>query len=241
MFEAWHPGYTAPVIAISLLTLGYITYFFLSESNRLRLSFIRKYGEERSKSMWFFFQKCSGFICLGIIPGLVILISHTLRLTDAGINFRNFKESVLWILGLSVLMVIINFFSARKPENLKTYPQIRIREWTTLMLIVSSLGWILYLLGYEFLFRGILLFSCMPLFGMWPSIAINVAFYSLVHIPKGLKETVAAVPMGIILCFLTIKTGSIWVAFFTHVALALSNHFFSIYYHPDMHVKHKVS
>jgi membrane protease YdiL (CAAX protease family) len=172
-----------------------------------------------------------------MIPLLVFIFVLHVHLADYGLAFKNFGESLLWSGGLSVIIITINFIAARKPDNLKTYPQIRIKRWTGGLFLISALGWILYLLGYEVMFRGLFLFSCLPVFGYWPSIAINVSIYSLVHIPKGLRESLSSVLLGFILCVLTIRTGSIWIAFVTHSVLALSNDFFSVYFNPDMHLK----
>ena len=49
-------------------------------------------------------------------------------------------------------------------------------------------GWFLYLFGYEFLFRGVLLIPLIDPLGMWPAIAINIAVYSATHIPKGRRN-----------------------------------------------------
>jgi membrane protease YdiL (CAAX protease family) len=97
------------------------------------------------------------------------------------------------------------------------------------LLIISSLGWIVYLLAYEFLFRGFLLFTCIQSFGIWPAIIINILIYSFAHIPQGLKETAGAIPFGLILCYITILSGTIWPAFILHAVLAISNEWFSIY------------
>ncbi|MCK5838327.1 MAG: CPBP family intramembrane metalloprotease, partial [Bacteroidales bacterium] len=91
--------------------------------------------------------------------------------------------------------------------------------------------------GYEFLFRGILLFLSLPILGYWPAIFLNVSFYAFVHVPKGAKETIACIPLGFVLCVLTLETGTILIAFFTHLALALSNEYFSIYFNKKMYVK----
>jgi membrane protease YdiL (CAAX protease family) len=84
------------------------------------------------------------------------------------------------------------------------------------------------------MFRGFLLFSSLPVLGIWPSILLNTAVYSLVHIPKGNKETLGAIPFGILISYLAIETGTFWIAFFTHVILALSNEWFSLRTHPEM-------
>jgi len=230
----WEQTFLSPVLILSLFTTGFMVYYFLSLSTKIREIFIKKIGEEETSIWWVIFQKIGGFVFLGIIPAIVTMIVLDTSLKDYGVKFVNFDKSIYWILGLTIVIIFMNYFAARKPESLKMYPQIRIRKWTAGTLALSSSGWFLYLLGYEFMFRGLLLFGLIPVIGVWPAIALNIAFYVFAHIPKGLKESIGSIPLGLILCIITIKTGTIWVAFFAHVALALSNQFFSIKYHPDM-------
>ena len=124
-----------------------------------------------------------------------------------------------------------------KPKNLLNYPQIRAKVWTKKMLFINALGWFLYLFGYEFLFRGILLIPLVEALGMWPAIAINIALYSATHIPKGLDETLGAIPLGFVLCLLTISSGTIWIAFIVHVVMAWTNTFTALKFHPDMRIQ----
>ena len=90
------------------------------------------------------------------------------------------------------------------------------------------------MLAYEFLFRGILLYSCIHSFDIPAAVVINICIYSLVHFPKGINETIGAIPFGLILCLLVIHLDSVWVAVFIHSILALSNEWFSMKAHPDM-------
>ena len=102
------------------------------------------------------------------------------------------------------------------------------------MVYLNLLGWFLYLFGYEFLFRGVLLIPVVKALGVWPAIAINVAIYSATHIPKGLDETVGAIPLGLALCLLTLATGTIWIAFLVHVTMAWTNTLTSLKFNPEM-------
>ena len=138
------------------------------------------------------------------------------------------------ILALSALTIPLAYFSAKKPKNLLNYPQIRAKVWTKKMVFINAVGWFLYLFGYEFLFRGVLLIPLIEPLGMWPAIAINVALYSATHIPKGLDETIGAIPLGFVLCLLTISSGTIWIAFIVHVFMAWTNTFTALKFHPDM-------
>ncbi|MCX6297031.1 MAG: CPBP family intramembrane metalloprotease [Bacteroidetes bacterium] len=110
----------------------------------------------------------------------------------------------------------------------------RLKEWNKKRISINILAWASYLFAYEFMFRGILLITCYHSFGFWPAVAINLSLYSATHIPKGLTETIGAIPYGLLLCFITISTGSIAVSFLTHLALALSNDYFSVYHSKEM-------
>lgn len=231
-----------PLFAITAFTMGFLIYYILSGSKVLRSRMESYLGDEKTKVLWILFQKLVGFIFLGVLPALALLFMPV-TLEQVGVSFHNLTGSLLWIAGLGLVVVAVNLVVARKPGNLAMYPQIRIARWSPGILAASSLGWALYLLGYEFIFRGVLLFLCVPVMGVWPSIVLNVSLYALVHLPKGPRETIASIPMGLILCILTLKTGTIWTAYFAHVILALSNEYLSLYFHPDMtlQLKHKKS
>jgi membrane protease YdiL (CAAX protease family) len=138
---------------------------------------------------------------------------------------------------LGGLILIGNFFVAGSKENLEQYPQIRISNWSYKSLAVSSITWVLYLTGYEVMFRGLLLFSVYHEFGINTAISLNVLLYALVHLPKGKRETIGSVPLGFILCVLAIHTGSFLVPLLFHIIMALSNDYFAIRKNPDMRIK----
>lgn len=221
-----------------LLTLVFFSiYWFTSKSEKIKARFYEKYDYDQASLKHVFFTKYFGFFSMGIIPTLLILFFlPELTLADLGFAFvyETSIFSILWILALSALTIPLAYFSAKKPKNLLNYPQIRAKVWTKKMVFINAVGWFLYLFGYEFLFRGVLLIPLIDPLGMWPAIAINVALYSATHIPKGLDETIGAIPLGFVLCLLTISSGTIWIAFIVHVFMAWTNTFTALKFHPDM-------
>ena len=123
---------------------------------------------------------------------------------------------------------------SRQTKNLKNYPQIRAKVWSKKLKLKNALGWAAYLFGYELLFRGVLLFPLADELGVWTAIAINIALYSATHIPKGLDETIGAIPLGLVLCILTLYTDTIWIAFIVHVIMAWTNTFTALRFNPEM-------
>lgn len=232
----WKAEYLEPVLAIILLTAGFSIYHFVSISDKVKQSYVNKYGEIRGNTKATWFYRYLGAMTIGIIPTIIMLVWLKRDLVYYGVAFKNHDISMYWILGLAAIIIPMNFFNSKKEKNLAFYPNVREKEWTKSMVAKNAFTWCAYLFGYELMFRGVLLFSTVPLLGEWPAIALNAALYALVHVPKNLEETVGAVPLGIVLCLITLTTGTIWVAFFVHITLALSNFFFSLRHHPEMKV-----
>ena len=80
----------------------------------------------------------------------------------------------------------------------------------------------LFLIVYEFFFRGVVLFIMAEDFGVAIAIIINLILYVMVHwFDK--KERYGSLLMGIILCSTSIYYHSVWPAIIIHLSLALSH------------------
>lgn len=231
---SWQPEALESTLALLLFTLGFSAYHFLSLSPRLKEYFTQKYGAEKGHTRHVFFQRYLGMLSIGLIPALVMWLCLGKGLTAYGVTLENIDTSLYWILGLGTPILIISYFKTQSPGNLASYPMIREKEWGRKLVFQNAISWIGYLVGYELMFRGILLFGLVPLLGVWPAIAVNAALYALAHIPKNVGETLGAIPLGIFFCLLTLHTGTVWIAMFVHFIIALSNSFFSLRAHPEM-------
>ena len=79
---------------------------------------------------------------------------------------------------------------------------------------------LLFLLAYEFFFRGVIFFSLLEHFSLWEAIAYNTLLYVLIHAFDSRKELFGAIPFGIVLCLFTYFTQSVWYAFIMHATLS---------------------
>ena len=236
---SWKSSDLEPFTAINIALIGFVIYWFINKSEKIKVNFYNKYNSDLASQKHILFTKYQGLLWMGIVPLIICLILiPNYSLVDYGLTIipETSLKSVLWILGISCIVVPMNYFNSRKKKHLEVYPQIRAKKWTKTLMAKNALGWFVYLLGYEVLFRGILLIPVADHFGVWPAIAVNVALYSGTHIPKGLDETIGAIPLGIVLSLLTLNTGTIWIALFVHCALAWSNSFSSLKHHPEMEI-----
>ncbi len=231
---AWKSQDLIPFVGVMSVTVGYCLYWFLAISPSIKEKFFAKYQGEDAWVNWVLYQKVMGVLFMGVLPGIIAFALLPYSLGDYGLKFQNFKTNLLVTLGIGGFMALVNFKASQKQDNLEAYPQMRIKNWTKKRVFLNSIGWAAYLFAYEFMYRGILLWTCYYSFGFWPAVAINISFYAATHIAKGKTETIGTFPYGLFLCFITIYTGTIWVAYWTHLILALSNATYSIYHNPEM-------
>lgn len=221
-------------IAIAVVTIVFLVYYVITVSPATIRPIRRRFNPEAASVREVLLHRLAGTILFGIIPVFVILYVYQMPVNKYGTNTGTLPESIGWWIPAALLVFVVNYFASGNKSNLVQYPQIRVSLWSSGLLLLSALSWVTYLLAYEFMFRGFLLFSCLESFGYWPALIINVALYSLAHLPKGPRETLASLIFGSILSYATIRLGALWFALLTHITLALSNEWFSISRNPEM-------
>ena len=236
---AWDPSTTEVNIALAMSLIGFLAWFFLSKSEGLFQWMIKRFGEDKALVYRIYFQRWWGFTLFGVIPAIVFFTTQPYSPKEYGLYWNGSTEVWLWTIGLSVVLGGATWISTQKPDSLAMYPEIRKKDWSRSIFWWSAIGWIVYLIGYEWMFRGWLLFACERAFGLWPAIIINTVIYSLVHVPKSAREGIGAIPLGFLLCIIAFRTETIFVPVVVHIVLALANEWFSLRFHPEIRVLKK--
>jgi membrane protease YdiL (CAAX protease family) len=231
---------TAEVLAfIAVFSVPFmfcLYYYFAKQKIFLNLLIRPLFPSGSIKTNEFISYKLTGILFTGIIPFIVfILILKVIPSTIGLVIGRTFQ---FWY-----LLVILIFFTAfvsfklsksRKVQEMS--PELKIENWFPRHIVLSVSAWLFYILGYEFLFRGVLWFLCSEAFGFWPAMLINLLLYSLVHLPQGRLVATGTLPIGIILCLLSQLTGSFIPAFLIHSLIAVLTDLFSLYHNPEVHL-----
>ncbi len=232
----YNEKYTNVALAFTLLIIGFAGYHYISLFLKDKLN---KWENPEICFASTVGQRITGFIFFGLIPLIIFYSFQNISFQEYGINLHNLYRSLIWVGIFAPLIVLGNYFMTGKMPNLQNYPQIRIKNWNTRWLSINFITWLIYLFAYEAFFRGLLLFSFYYTFGATTAIIVNIILYLLAHLPKGTKEMIGSVPFGLILCIITLNTGSFMAAFLIHGIMAISYDFFSIKAHPEMSIKNK--
>ncbi len=226
--------------------VSYLIYWFVIENGKLKEAFDRRWGDGGGSLRFFIFNKSWGVLWFGLVCTIAAKsLFPGLSLADMGFALpagkAALRATLLWSITLLPLLLLLTWAGARKTAHSGTgfgrYPEIGLSVWGPETFAIHAGFWILYLTAYELLFRGILLFPLAMALGPWPAIGINLAIYSAVHIPKGATEAVGALFLGLLLCIITLQTGSILVAVLAHTVLALTNGIAAFAYRSDMRMR----
>ncbi len=217
--------------------IGYLIYWFLPETAFWRrLAGYGRLEEGPASRNSLYWQKGIGFLLLGPISYAVARLAGPGTSFRYGLAFPSGPRAWIWFLIPSVITFLIMGLRPKKGLNTEYYPQVRLKSWTGMDIFWNAFFWTIYLLGYEFAFRGMMFFPLADTLGFWPAAIAGAVVYSAVHIPKGGFEAVFALPYGILLYWIALDTGSFLIPAVLHLEMALMNDYRSLFNNPEMKV-----
>lgn len=201
--------------SISVIYTVIATTFFVYRLHGRELS--KKRNEHQS--YWIHF--ISVFVLFFIIP-MIILFIYGENPMDYGIKLGNIKSGLIWVAGGIVVAIFVGLISSRMEDMRKQYPFSKKVLTDGKLLFKYEIGYFaLYYTGWEFLFRGFLLFSLAkidPVLGITVQLLPSV----LLHINHPESESWSAVFGGLVLGFVAYSTGSILYTWLIHAAMGIS-------------------
>lgn len=156
-----------------------------------------------------------------LLPIVFLRISG-LSLKDHGLNFKIEKGAVqLFLLALLFMLPLVIYFSGTDSfQNRYPFyetPSHKLNSWQ----IAWELLYVSQFFALEFFFRGFIVHYLKSKIGIYSIIAMTIP-YCMIHFGKPYPETIGAVVAGLVLGTFSYKSGSIWLGFFLHIAVALS-------------------
>lgn len=170
---------------------------------------------------WFTMQGVLGFV----LPVLFLMIFFKRKPSEIGLGLGDWKLAV----GLSALylplVVIGTFILSADPAFQAKYPHLAGAASSWKIFLIYEILFIFYWFGWEYLWRGYVLFGTAPTFGVY-AILIQTIPFAIMHANKPLAEGLLSVVGGIALGALVWRCRSFWIAIPIHAAQMLILDFF---------------
>jgi len=224
------PAIVMVTVALSLLLIHYVKFnsSFLSTANWLQMIFngedsfysglqSNAFGSLYSE-VWWAFWHLVGYV---LIPLIVIKYIFAERLRDYGLGLARTPVYAKYYLLLASVIIFFAFLVSFRDDFANHYPFYKLASRSIFDLLAWECLYILQFIALEFFFRGFILHALKPQFGA-SAIFIMCVPYLMIHFSKPWLEAFGAIPFGIILGLLALRSRSIWGGAAVHITVALS-------------------
>jgi membrane protease YdiL (CAAX protease family) len=167
-------------------------------------------------------------LCYFLLPiGTLLALGH--NPLNFGFRVRGISRHLplygLLAIVMLPIVVAVSFF----PAFQRYYPFHDYAGQSLRGLLLWEALYALQFVTLEFFYRGFLLFSLERYLGIY-AIFVMVIPYCMVHFGKPFVETLAAIPAGVVLGALALRTRSIWPGALLHIAVGWSMDLLSLYH-----------
>ncbi|UCD57135.1 MAG: CPBP family intramembrane metalloprotease [Candidatus Hydrogenedentota bacterium] len=169
------------------------------------------------------------FVVLGLLPAAVASVLWDDRPSEWGLALGRRKLAGLVVsLLLFAAMLPVLAYASTLPSVSDVHPLSKLAAKYQKPLVIYETCLFLHLAGWEFFFRGFLLFGLGKRIGD-AAIYFQVLPCAVMHLGKPQVEALGAIPTGIALGYLASRTGSVWYGVVLHWLCALTLDIFVIY------------
>jgi membrane protease YdiL (CAAX protease family) len=150
-----------------------------------------------------------------VIPMAVILLLFRHPPAAYGFRLGNWRVGLLWtVIGCAVMAVIL-WFVARTPSMQRFYAA-KAPENTSYLIYITAAD----LFGWEFMWRGFMLFGLARVLGPGPAIFLQAVPFAFMHLGKPELEALSTIFGGAAFGFIAWQSGSFLYPFLIHWFIA---------------------
>jgi membrane protease YdiL (CAAX protease family) len=149
------------------------------------------------------------------IPMAVILIVFRDKPVDYGFRIGNWRKGLLWTAIGCFGMAIILWFLAQTPA-MQSFYTAKAPDNTGFLIYITAAD----LFGWEFMWRGFMLFGLAAVLGPGPAIWLQAVPFAFMHLGKPEIETLSTIFGGAAFGYVSWQTGSFLYPFLIHWFIA---------------------
>ena len=208
-------------IFLSIALLQTLSFYF--SSRRFFREYLFEYFQNYSDPylIEYIYWFIGDFITFFIIGILIIKFGFNEKLSNYGLRLGDYKTGLLFSVFFLLVMIILIWFVSATPAFAEKYPHLQSAKsnWNTL--VIYETGMLLYMIAWEFIWRGFMLFGLEKKFGYY-TVLIQMIPFVILHNGKPFLETFGAIFGGIALGILALRTRSIYYCIIIHIGVMYS-------------------
>jgi hypothetical protein len=223
-WQRWTEGLSLPAVLVFILSAILLIFFHENcTSHIFKAKFARYFSASAFKPLYpaFFWYGCS-FLVLGVVPLLIGRFGLRRPVREWGVGLGDWKFGIPSVVSGYFAFLPVLVAISYQPAFQAKYPLFDEAQKSVMHFIVYQASYMLYFIGWEFIFRGFMLFGLKPALGFY-AIFVQTIPFAIMHFGKPQIETLAAVGAGVLLGYLAVRTRSFWYGWMLHSLVAVTN------------------
>ena len=151
-----------------------------------------------------------------LIPLLFIIYPLKMKIGDFGTKLGDWRKGLFWTSISCAVMTAIIVPISQNPAFAKYYGNIPMIADSWVYFGVFASSYFFYMIGWEFIGRGYMLFGLEKEWGTTGAIFVQAIPFVMLHIGKPIPETLASIIASVFLGLLALRTRSFWWGVFLH-------------------------
>ena len=165
-------------------------------------------------------------VLLMAIPLLIAWFAEGWKPQDLGLSIRGAGSEFALCFGLWVAMLPLVWLASGTPSFQRTYPLLKAAETSAFLFGGYHAYYLLKWVAWEFFFRGFMLFGFKHDMGS-RAVLVSTLPFVIIHMNKPEAEMLGSIAAGLVLCWIALRSKSIWPGVMIHWLVAMSMDFFA--------------
>lgn len=174
------------------------------------------------------YEYITAFLLMFWIPFFILKMIFKKKLRDFGFGIGDARYGLRFMAIAFPFLVWAVYVGSSQAGIQSEYPLSKSSMEHLHLFIIVEVFYLVYYIGWEFLFRGFMLFGLEKRFGALSAILIQTIPSAIVHIGKPASESFGAIFAGLVFGYLAIRTRSILYPLILHAIVGLGTDIFVI-------------
>ena len=172
------------------------------------------------------FEYLTAFLLMFWVPYFFVKMGFKRQLRDFGFRIGDAKYGFRFVVIALPILLWAAYVGSSDSAMQAEYPLAKSTMGHLQLFLIVQVFYLIYYLGWEFLFRGLMLFGLEKRFGAITAILIQTIPSAIVHIGKPASESFGAIFAGLVFGYLAIRTRSILYPLLLHAIVGIGTDVF---------------
>lgn len=223
LFKQRDPESTFILFIVPILLTLWVYYGKQQDFDQLFKGFQGRWNQDFYSTI---FEYMTAFLLMFWVPFFLVKMIFKYQIRDFGFQLGDRKYGFRFVL-ITIPFIIWAAYVGTSNSGIQAeYPLARSTMSHVHLFVIIQIFYLFYYMGWEFLFRGFMLFGLEKRFGPLAAILIQTIPSAIIHIGKPVSESFGAILGGLIFGYLAIRTRSIFYPFLLHALLGISTDIF---------------